>query len=78
LITRIIVHALFNISVVISIVPAKGIPLPFISYGGTSVLMTLLSVGILLSISERSGEPVVESKLKDPAVHRRKAKKAFR
>ena len=75
LITGIIVQALFNISVVISIVPAKGIPLPFISYGGTSVLMTLISVGILLSISERSGEPIVESKAGVPADHRRKARR---
>jgi len=78
LITGIIVQALFNISVVISIVPAKGIPLPFISYGGTSVLMTLLSVGILLSISERSGSPVAESKYSEAGIHRRKAKKAYR
>lgn len=78
LITGIIVQALFNISVVISIVPAKGIPLPFISYGGTSVVMTLISVGILLSISERSGDPVVESGIAEPSVHRRKAKKAYR
>ncbi len=52
IITGIIVQALFNISVVISILPAKGIPLPFISYGGTSVLMTLCAVGILLNISQ--------------------------
>jgi cell division protein FtsW len=38
------VQALFNISVVISILPAKGIPLPFISYGGSSILLTLFSV----------------------------------
>lgn len=51
IITGIIVQALFNISVVISILPAKGIPLPFISYGGSSVVVTLMAVGILLSIS---------------------------
>lgn len=57
IITGIIVQALFNISVVISILPAKGIPLPFISYGGTSVVMTLLAVGILLNIaSQRDDE----------------------
>jgi len=54
LITGIIAQALFNISVVISILPAKGIPLPFISYGGSSVLLTLIAVGILMNIS-RSG-----------------------
>ncbi|MBX7054746.1 MAG: putative lipid II flippase FtsW [Pyrinomonadaceae bacterium] len=56
LITGIIAQALFNISVVISIVPAKGIPLPFISYGGSSVVVTLMAVGILLSISRYAGE----------------------
>ncbi|MBV9216350.1 MAG: putative lipid II flippase FtsW [Acidobacteria bacterium] len=50
-ITGIIVQALFNISVVTSILPAKGIPLPFISYGGSSVVVTLMGVGVLLSIS---------------------------
>ena len=52
IITGIIVQALFNISVVTSILPAKGIPLPFISYGGSSVVVTLIGVGILLSISK--------------------------
>ena len=56
IITGIIVQALFNMSVVISILPAKGIPLPFISYGGTSVLMTLCAVGILLNISQHAGK----------------------
>jgi len=52
--TGIVVQALFNISVVISILPAKGIPLPFISYGGSSVLVTLVAAGILISISRGS------------------------
>ncbi|QYO63881.1 putative lipid II flippase FtsW [Leptolyngbya sp. 7M] len=56
LVTGIIVQALFNISVVISILPAKGIPLPFISYGGSSVVFTLAAVGILLNISRGGGE----------------------
>jgi cell division protein FtsW len=51
LITGIVAQAFFNISVVISILPAKGIPLPFISYGGSSVVVTLIAVGILLNIS---------------------------
>lgn len=55
IITGLIVQALFNISVVLSIVPAKGIPLPFISYGGSSILVTLFAVGILLNISQYAG-----------------------
>lgn len=75
LITGIIVQALFNISVVISILPAKGIPLPFISYGGTSVLMTLFAVGILLSISAGSTE---QSTGRAEPLHRREPRKAYR
>ena len=55
IITGIVVQALFNISVVVSILPAKGIPLPFISYGGTSIVITLFAVGILLNISQYAG-----------------------
>lgn len=63
LITGIIAQALFNISVVISILPAKGIPLPFISYGGSSVVVTLIGVGILLSISRFAGAPAIEKEV---------------
>ena len=55
LITGIVVQALFNISVVISILPAKGIPLPFISYGGSSIIITLCAVGVLLNLSQHAG-----------------------
>ena len=50
----IVVQALINISVVLDLVPNKGIPLPFISYGGSSLLSTLLSMGMLLSVSEHA------------------------
>jgi len=55
IVTGIIVQALFNISVVISILPAKGIPLPFISYGGSSIIVTLFAIGVLLNISQYAG-----------------------
>jgi cell division protein FtsW len=63
LITGIVVQALFNISVVTSLLPAKGIPLPFISYGGSSVLVTLAAVGILLSISRAARTDQEERRL---------------
>jgi cell division protein FtsW len=47
----IIIQAFFNISVVLALVPTKGIALPFISSGGTSVFFTLLSMGVLLNIT---------------------------
>ena len=60
IITGIVMQALFNISVVISILPAKGIPLPFISYGGSSILVTLFAVGILLNLSQHAGTHSLE------------------
>ena len=51
--TSILLQAFFNISVVLSLVPTKGIPLPLISSGGTSLFCTLASIGILLNISRR-------------------------
>jgi cell division protein FtsW len=51
----IIVQALINISVVLDLAPTKGIPLPFISYGGSSLMSTLLLMGMLMSVSERAG-----------------------
>jgi cell division protein FtsW len=54
LVMAIVVQALFNISVVLSLLPTKGIPLPFISYGGSSLVPTLIAMGILLNISQHS------------------------
>ena len=44
-------QAILNMSVVVGILPTTGIPLPFISYGGTSLISTLFCVGLLLNIS---------------------------
>jgi cell division protein FtsW len=55
IVTSIVAQALFNISVVLSLVPTKGIPLPFISYGGSSLVPTLAAVGILLNVSQHAG-----------------------
>ncbi|MEP7274271.1 MAG: putative lipid II flippase FtsW [Acidobacteriota bacterium] len=50
--TMIIAQAFFNISVVLSLAPTKGIPLPFVSAGGSSLVITMAAVGVLLNISE--------------------------
>ncbi len=50
----VVMQALMNISVVLGLLPNKGIPLPFISSGGSSLLSTLLMMGILLSVSEHA------------------------
>jgi cell division protein FtsW len=51
----VVVQAFINMSVVLDIGPTKGFPLPMISYGGSSLLSTLTSLGMLLSVSEHSG-----------------------
>ncbi|MEO7658697.1 MAG: FtsW/RodA/SpoVE family cell cycle protein, partial [Pyrinomonadaceae bacterium] len=76
IITGIIVQALFNISVVISILPAKGIPLPFISYGGSSVVVTLIGVGILLNISTFAGRGNYRERKPSGAAARRRNRMA--
>jgi len=49
-------QALINFAVVLGMVPTKGIPLPFISYGGSSLLIMLLATGVLLNISQQAAE----------------------
>jgi cell division protein FtsW len=55
--TMIAIQAFFNISVVLGLVPTKGIPLPFISAGGSSLLISLLGMGILLNVSQHTAAP---------------------
>ena len=58
-------QAFFNISVVLGLLPTKGIPLPFVSAGGSSLLINLLAMGILLNVSQHTSEarrmPMVRS-----------------
>lgn len=50
----IILQALVNMSMVVSLLPTKGLPLPFVSVGGSSMIMTMTAVGILLNISSHA------------------------
>jgi cell division protein FtsW len=51
----VVVQGFMNISVVLGMLPTKGIPLPMISAGGSSLVSTLASLGILMNVSEHAG-----------------------
>ena len=56
LISMLALKAVINIAVCSGVMPTKGLPLPFISYGGTSLVVDLIAVGLILNISLRSAE----------------------
>ena len=68
-------QAVINIGAVIGVLPVTGIPLPFISFGGSSLIITLAAVGILINIAsqERSAPPGPATRLRPAATERRPA-----
>lgn len=75
-------QAFLNMSVALSLCPTTGLPLPFISYGGSSILMMLFATGIILNISgsprekqrkrtvkQKQGNPEISSKSPDIVIH---------
>lgn len=52
---QILIQAVMNLMVVVGLIPVTGVTLPFLSYGGSSLLITLCSIGILLNISRDIG-----------------------
>jgi cell division protein FtsW len=52
--SMVVLQAFINISVVLGMMPTKGIPLPLVSYGGSSIFVTLACVGVLLNITKQA------------------------
>ena len=50
-------QAAINLAVVSGLMPTKGLSLPFLSYGGSSLVVNMIAVGILLNISSQSRQP---------------------
>ena len=65
--TMVTFQAFFNISVVLGLLPPKGIPLPFVSAGGSSLLINLVGIGILLNVSQHASSSHVITTALPPA-----------
>ena len=64
-------QALFNLSVVLGIVPNKGITLPLVSYGGSSLVITMFLVGLVLNVGRRPERRTASDKVREPARKKR-------
>jgi cell division protein FtsW len=62
------IQAFFNISVVLGLLPTKGIPLPFVSFGGSSLLISMLAMGILLNVSQHASTTHVVTTAFEPGM----------
>ncbi len=65
--TMVAFQGLFNVSVVLGMLPTKGIPLPLVSYGGSSLLINLVGMGMLLNISQHASTSHVVTTSLPPA-----------
>ena len=54
LVFQILIQAVMNLFVVIGLIPVTGVTLPFLSYGGSSLLITMIEIGIVLNISKNN------------------------
>jgi cell division protein FtsW len=57
LLVQIVLQAIINMAVVTALLPPKGLPLPLVSYGGSSLTTSLLSIGIILSLVKSGAQP---------------------
>jgi cell division protein FtsW len=54
LVFQIIFQTILNLSVVVGLIPVTGVTLPFISYGGSSLIISMISIGIILNLSNQN------------------------
>ena len=64
--TMVTAQAFFNISVVLGLLPTKDIPLPFVSFGGSSLLVSMIGMGILLNVSQHASTTHVVTTVLEP------------
>ena len=55
---QIALQVMMNIAVVTNSMPATGVPLPFVSYGGSSLLILMAEIGVVLNVSKRTDEVI--------------------
>ena len=75
LVSLVMVQATINLFAVMGLAPLTGVPLPFVSYGNSSLLVMLAAVGLLLNIADGAKVPAARPK---PAASRRKRTRAER
>ena len=63
----IMAQAALNLFAVLGLAPLTGVPLPFVSYGGTSLVLTLAAAGLILNVARRPGRAGVGAALAAPA-----------
>ena len=69
------VQVLFNVGVVLGIVPNKGITLPLVSYGGSSLIITMFLVGLVLNVGRRpERKPVREAEKREAAARKKRVR----
>jgi cell division protein FtsW len=68
------VQALFNVGVVLGVVPNKGITLPLVSYGGSSLVITLFLVGLLLNVGRRPERHASRALVQRDAVRKKRVR----
>ena len=69
----IVTQSMINIGAVIGTMPVTGVPLPLVSYGGTSLLFTLCAMGVLLAFARQ--EPAAAATIRARALQRRRMKR---